>query len=196
MKTVAKSTMLEMSLMKALINTKEDSHQHQPNQPAPKKSNFGFQGQNSETKSAATIASGSEVTDAISDVRNDKSETNWLVTAYVDNDLKKPLKLVSSGNGGVDDLVNYLTSDLIAYVFIRVIDIIEGIKTVKFAFITYIGPDVSIMKKAKVATNKGGVTALFNPAHVTLEISSPNEISDEILLNTIQDASGSKSKVK
>jgi len=162
----------------------------------PKKSNFGFQGQNSETKTAASISASSEVTSAITDVRNDKSETNWIVSAYEDNDTKKPLKLVASGSGGVDDLVNHLSSDLIAYIFIRVIDIIEGIKTVKFGFITFIGPDVSIMKKAKVATNKGGVTALFTPAHVTLEIASSHEISDEILLNTIQDASGSKSKVK
>jgi hypothetical protein len=165
-------------------------------QSGPKKSNFGFQGQSSETKTGAAIAASGDVTNAIADVRSDKSETNWLVTAYEDNDTKKPLKLVASGNGGVDELINHLTTDLIAYVFIRVIDIIEGIKTVKFAFITFIGPDVSIMKKAKVATNKGGVTALFAPSHVTLEISSPNEISDEILLSTIQDASGSKSKVK
>jgi hypothetical protein len=162
----------------------------------PKKSNFGFQGQNSEGQTGSSVPASRDVTDAIADVRNDKSGTNWLVTAYEGNDTKKPLKLVASGEGGVDDLVNYLTTDLIAYVFMRVIDIIEGIKTVKFAFITFIGPDVSIMKKAKVATNKGGVTALFAPSHVTLEISSPNEISDEILLNTIQVASGSKSKVK
>jgi len=162
---------------------------------APKKSNFGFQGQGQESKSSNYAAS-QEVTNGIADVKNNKSETNWIVIAYEDNDTKKPLKVVSSGNGGVDDLVPYLTSDLIAYVFIRVIDIIEGIKTIKFAFITFIGPDVSIMKKAKVATNKGGVTALFAPAHVTLEISTAYEISDEILLSTIQDASGTKSKVK
>jgi len=163
---------------------------------APKKSNFGFQGQSSETKKEATIPTSAGVVEAINDVRSDKSETNWVVTSYEDNDTKKPLKLLASGNGGVDDLVNHLTPDLIAYVFIRIIDIIEGIKTVKFAFITFIGPDVSIMKKAKVSTNKGGVTALFNPSHVSLEISTTNEISDEKLLSTIQEASGSKSKVK
>jgi len=163
---------------------------------APKKSNFGFQGQSAESKGGSQIPVRQEVTDAIMDVKKDKSETNWIVTSYEENDTKKPLKLVASGTGGVDDLVDHLGTDLIAYVFIRVIDIIEGIKTVKFAFITFIGPDVSIMKKAKVATNKGGVTSLFAPAHVTLEISSPNEISDEILLSTIQEASGSKSKVK
>jgi len=162
----------------------------------PKKSNFGFQGQNTETKKEAAIATSGGVAEAIADVRSDKSETNWVVTSYVDNDTKKPLQLLATGNGGVDELVNHLTTDLIAYVFIRIIDIIEGIKTVKFAFITFIGPDVSIMKKAKVSTNKGGVLALYNPVHVSLEITSPNEISDEKLLSTIQDASGSKSKVK
>jgi len=165
-------------------------------QSGPKKSNFGFQGQSSETKTGASIAAGADVTNAVADVRNNKTETNWMVTSYEGNDTKKPLQLVATGNGGVDELVHHLTTDLIAYVFIRVIDIIEGIKTVKFAFITFIGPDVSIMKKAKVSTNKGGVTALFAPSHVSLEITTPNEISDEILLSTIQEASGSKSKVK
>jgi len=85
---------------------------------------------------------------------------------------------------------------MIGYGLIRVVDVIEGIKTVKFAFITYVGHEVSVMKKAKVSTNKGSVAGVFAPFHVTLEVGSTNELSDEILLSTVQEASGSKSKVK
>lgn len=60
----------------------------------------------------------------------------------------------------------------------------------------YIGPEVSIMNKAKATTNKGSVNSSFAPYHVTLDFSSTHEVSDEILLHLVQDASGSKSKVK
>ena len=129
-------------------------------------------------------------------MRNNKTETNWVVIAYHENDLKKQLVHVASGNGGVDEATSHFSNDNVAYILIRVVDIIEGIKTVKFAFITYVGADVPIMKKAKVTTNKGGVSALFNPTHVSLEIIHASEVSDESLLATVQDASGSKSKVK
>jgi len=52
------------------------------------------------------------------------------------------------------------------------------------------------MNKAKATTNKGSVNSSFAPYHVTLDFSSTHEVSDEILLHLVQDASGSKSKVK
>jgi len=161
-----------------------------------KKSSFGFQGQNSAATAGNTIPADSAVAEAIADVRNDKTETNWTVAAYEGNDLKKKLAHVASGNGGIDEATANLGPDVVAYILIRVVDVIEKIRTVKFAFITYVGPDVPIMKKAKVTTNKGGVTALFNPFHVSQEITNASEVSDESLLALVQDASGSKSKVK
>jgi len=163
-------------------------------QSSKKASSFGFQGQGE--SAGGNIAIDSAVTDAISDLRNDKTDTNWVLISYQDGDVKKPLILVNTGNGGVEEMNSNLAPDLIAYGLIRVIDVIENIKTIKFVFVYFIGADVSIMKKAKVATNKGAVTGVLSPYHVAFEVSSTHELSDEILLAKVQENSGSKSKVK
>jgi len=149
-------------------------------QSGKKQSSFGFQGQGD--SAGGNIDIDSSVTDAINDLRNDKTDTNWLLISYRDGDVKKPLILLASGKGGVEEMNSSLTPDLIAYGLIRVIDLIENIKTVKYVFLYFIGADVSIMKKAKVSTNKGAVTGILSPYHVTFEVSSTNELSDEILL--------------
>lgn len=73
---------------------------------------------------------------------------------------------------------------------------IDGHVTVKFAFISWIGNDTSIMNKAKVSTYKGALTEKFAPYHVDLTVSELREISDLIIADKIANASGSKSHVQ
>lgn len=154
----------------------------------------GFQGNNAKVRASAGLTIDQSLLDAIADVRNDKTETNWALGGYLNNEVKKPIQLIAKGNGGVDEITPHLASDIIAYGLIRVVDVIEGIKTVKFVFLVHIGSDVSITKKATIATHKGGVIDGFGAIHLTVEISG--EISDEILLSKVQEASGSKNKSK
>lgn len=176
--------------------TKEVSHSVTDSHSSHKKSAFGFQGNAPESRSSAGLTIDQTILDAIADVRNDKTETNWALASYHGNDVKKPLELVATGNGGVDELSSHLNPEMIGYGLIRVVDIIEGIKTVKFVFIIHIGSSIPITKKAVVATHKGGVVDGFGSIHLTVEISGSHEISDESLLAKVQEASGSKSKVK
>ncbi len=162
-----------------------------------KKAVFGFQGNSKEVRGGSGLSVDQTILDAIADVRNDKTETNWALASYPGgNDVKKPLELVGSGNGGANELATHLTPSMIAYGLVRVVDVIEGIKTVKFVFVIHIGNEVTITKKATVATHKGSVVDKFGSSHVTVEISGEHEISDEIILSKVQESSGSKSKVK
>ena len=176
--------------------TKDVSHATSETSSGHKKSAFGFQGNAPESRGSAGLTLEQDLLDAIADVRNDKTETNWALASYQGNDVKKPITLVAKGSGGVDELSSNFTSDMIGYGLIRVVDVIEGIKTVKFVFIIHIGSDIPITKKAIIATHKGGVVDGFGAIHLTVEISGSQEISDEILLAKVQEASGSKSKVK
>jgi drebrin-like protein len=58
----------------------------------------------------------------------------------------------SSGSNGFEGLKNYLEEDAVCYALMRVVDEYEGIPTLKYAFITFVGEKVSIMKKAKIST--------------------------------------------
>ena len=79
-----------------------------------KKSSFGFQGQNSAATAGNTIPADSAVAEAIADVRNDKTETNWVLAAHVDN-IPDTIRLTGSGSGGVDQLVASLNENSVMY---------------------------------------------------------------------------------
>jgi len=166
------------------------------NAPVARKNNFGYQGQTPSTTGSVNVVIHESLTEAIRDVRDDRTETRWCIGKYEDDDVKKPVVFVDKGNGGVDEFINYLIADTIAYALVRVTDVIEGISTVKFVFINYIGSDVGVMKKAKISTHKGGITSAFGPFHVDFDVSSPREISDDIILHKVASNSGSKSKVR
>ncbi|KAI8807232.1 hypothetical protein BJ742DRAFT_813864 [Cladochytrium replicatum] len=137
-----------------------------------------------------------QLLEAVKDVRNDKSSTKWVLGTYRDGNISNPVVLVATGPGSVEDLKAKLSDGQIAYALIRVTDMIDGHPTIKFALVTWIGGSVSIMKKAKIATHKGGVSEAFTPFHVDLTVSVDSELSDEIVLSKVQAMSGSKSFVK
>ena len=125
-------------------------------------------------------------------MRNDRTETNWCLAAYEDDDPKKPVVLVAKGSDGVLGMQAFLTPASVAYGFFRVVrvtcarsrrqrtqtdvrrastawrgvdaqtDVIDGHQTVKFGFVCYIGPQVGIMKRAKLTPQKGGAVEHFS----------------------------------
>ncbi|KAI9209038.1 uncharacterized protein BJ171DRAFT_488270 [Polychytrium aggregatum] len=133
-----------------------------------------------------------QMTEAIQDVKNDKSKATWVVGSYIDGDLAKPIDLLASGEGEADDIRQHLDASAISYGLVRVTDVIDGHATIKFAFFSWIGPNVSIMKKAKIATHKGAVSEKFGPYHVDIVASELSEISHSRIMSKVQEASGSK----
>ncbi|KAJ3384985.1 hypothetical protein HDU92_003294 [Lobulomyces angularis] len=129
-------------------------------------------------------------------VRDDKSDTIWMVGSYENDDIKNPIVLVGSGKGGYKEFSEFFKPESLSYVFLRVIDKVDGNATRKFVLVNWVGENVSMMKKAKVSTNKGEVNEKFSPFHVDFTISEKKEINDDIILAKVQAYSGSKSFVK
>ncbi|KNC97305.1 uncharacterized protein SPPG_07234 [Spizellomyces punctatus DAOM BR117] len=150
--------------------------------------------------SAATqsqgVTLGTELLEAIKDLRNDKTPTKWVVGTYQDGNIANPIVLSAKGDGGAEEMKQKFAPDGIAYSLIRVTDFVDGHPTVKFAFVTFIGQQVGIMKKAKISTHKGGVTEHFAPYHVDFTISERREIDDTVIMNKVSRVSGSRSMVK
>lgn len=159
------------------------------------RSAFGWQGNASAVSANAGIQFDQEVLDAIRDVHHDVAK--WCLAVYQDDDLKKPVVLKGRGTGSVDaEMLPLLQPNSLAYGLVRVVDVIDNISTAKFAYVFFLGPEVKMMTKAKVGTHKGSIQEKFAPYHVDFDISSTREISDALVLQKVQAASGSRSMVR
>ena len=85
---------------------------------------------------------------SIADVRSDGSTTNWTLSLFE----KDALRLIGSGSGGADELSTQLTADGVYYGLVRTTEQIDKSTTVKFVFISFLGENLGVMKKAKMST--------------------------------------------
>ena len=80
---------------------------------------------------------------------------NWMLLNFVD---KKKLQVLSKGKGGLSELKEQLKDDEVMFAILRVgaEDRKEALTSIrqKFMMITWIGPNVGIMKKAKVGPQR------------------------------------------
>jgi hypothetical protein len=116
---------------------------------------------------------------------------DWILLTYTGADLTA-LKEVGHGSGGVSELVSHLNDSLIAYGLLRVVDVVDGIPTTRFAYITWIGDSVPGVTKARVGTNKGAVTEIIGHYNVEVIASQKSELTQDSIMGRVQDASGSR----
>jgi len=135
----------------------------------------------------------SEIKAAIADLRSN-SPTDWVLLSF-ESPKSQKVKLVNKGEGGVSELVQNFQDDVVGFALVRKIDKIDDSETVKFAFINFIGDKVGILQKGRISVTCGGVKDFFGSFHVDFTISDRAEISDEIVINKIQETSGSGSRV-
>lgn len=159
-----------------------------------KKVTGGFGGMQGTT--GASLKIDDSVFEAASDVRNDSSDTNWLVATYQDGNPKLPLVCLGSGNDGIAAIGSMLEDDMVGYSLCRVTDIVDDISTVKFVYIQWVGDSVKPMVKAKTSTHKSDLEQIFYPAHVTIFANSAEDISESEIMDKVQSSSGSKSHVR
>ncbi|KAL1529631.1 hypothetical protein AB1Y20_000573 [Prymnesium parvum] len=94
---------------------------------------------------------------ALRDVKSE-SRTNWMACTYDANN-SQALRLLASGEGGFLELIESLTDILVVYgCFMAVY---EGQS--KCVFVTWVGPDVSPMTRARVSMHKSDVMNWFQP---------------------------------
>lgn len=149
-----------------------------------------------QTPGAVAVNIDDAVTEAIADVRDDDTSTDWCVGSYGEKNPKKPIVLIGKGTGGLQGIIKLLENDIVAYALLRVQDTVDGIATVKFVFITWVGENVKPMTKGKISTHKSTIEKAFHPAHVPIYATALGELSEDIIMSKVQNASGSKSHVK
>lgn len=147
------------------------------------------------SKQGAPVAFSPELADALTDIREDSSPSNWLLAGYEGGNPKNELVVLGSGTGGLAEMKEALQNDLVLYGLLRVSDQVDDITTTKFVYIMWVGEKVKPMTKAKVATHKGSLEEMFKPAHVTVYAYEQSDLRQQTIMDKVTSASGTKSHV-
>jgi hypothetical protein len=132
-----------------------------------------------EVKEAVSFKNPDEVISAIKDVRNDSTDTDWMLTCYEDPSKMKEIIFDSKGknifnkikgSGGVEELKKHIQDGNVYYGMVRVKDVYDGNVTIKFVFIHVQSDKIKTLvkgnlfffnKKASLSTHKGVVDKMF-----------------------------------
>lgn len=155
-----------------------------------------FTGMTGMAKSSGGMRTSEEVADVIKAVRDDGNDTIWCTVAYEKNDPKKTLVVENTGSSQDDFPDQFRGDSTILYGLIRVNDVVDGIDTVKFVYVQWLGENVKPMSKAKVSTHKGALENQFKPFHVSIFATIQSEVSLRVILDKVSSASGSKINIK
>lgn len=76
-----------------------------------------------------------ELQEAIGNLRNDDSDTSWVIGTFENGNIKNPLSLVGNGSGDIEEFKECLEDDKVMYGLYRAKDTLDGIETIKFVYI-------------------------------------------------------------
>lgn len=129
------------------------------------------------------------IREAIFAVRSDESPTDWCLITYTAAK-SKTLKFLASGSGGLSEMKQHLKDDVVAYGLLRKLEIIDATEAVKFCFVDWRGENINRMQRANLGVHSGAVKQIFHPYHVDIQPTNTNEITDELIMQKIKNASG------
>lgn len=124
---------------------------------------------------------------AFKDVCDDKTATDWVVFGY--DGKTYDLKVVDTGEDGIEEMADSLNSSKIQYVFLRVID--PNSKLHKNVLINWIGEGAPVSKKGACARHVQDVANLFRGAHVTINARMEDDVDEDTILKLVAKSSGS-----
>jgi drebrin-like protein len=123
--------------------------------------------------------------------RNDKGE-RFIVIGY---EGKNKLKVIATGEGGLEEAKEYLPADECRYILVRKVHMVEISTTTKFGYIDWTPQGIRPMRRALLSTHKSQVEDMLKPHHVTLQADCMEELQDSVILDKIGMSSGTKSFV-
>ncbi|KAJ3306428.1 hypothetical protein HDV03_005038 [Kappamyces sp. JEL0829] len=125
------------------------------------------------------------ITDAIQDVRNDATATNWVLIGHKDEN-PNVLTLVAKGNDGYQGLASRLDPKQVLYALLRVTTRVDLSDTIKFVYVHWSGESVGFAKKGKYGVVHGAVHKYFLPYHVDFDITELREMTESMVIDKVQ----------
>jgi len=125
--------------------------------------------------------------DAYKEIRNDKNETNWVLAGYEGN---AKIVLQGKGSGGVSELVGNFKDDQAQYAYVRVVSGDSESRRTKFVFVSWCGPSVGALKRAKMSVHKANIKTIFRDFAVELHGESSEDLTEDIIMAKVKKAGG------
>jgi len=129
-----------------------------------------------------------DIAEAYEDVRNDASPTTWALLSYDES------TIVLAGTGAdYDEFLSKFNDDERLFGFLRFTTGEEPnfkCKRAKFVLITWIGANVSALKRAKVSTDKTFVKAILQNFAIEIQTSDIHELNEDYIKAQLVKAGG------
>jgi len=148
----------------------------EPEKLAPKKHNM------------STAVDKDAIRGAYDDVRSDTTDTEWAVFKF---DQNNRLGVTAKGKDFPDFKAHFGNDDR-GFGYIRIKTGDEMSKRAKFVMVTWIGPGVSVMKKAKMSTDKALMKDICQNMSVELQLETHGEFSHDNFKLQVDKASGAR----
>lgn len=118
-----------------------------------------------------------EIEAAAEDVRSD-SDTDWCLFGYVGK--TDTLKVVDTGEDGLEELVGELNPSSTQYAYVKVED--PNSKLPKFVLINWVPEGAPVNRKGQSARHAQDVHRFLHGAHVTINARNEEDIEEEQVL--------------
>ncbi|ENN73114.1 hypothetical protein HUJ04_008684 [Dendroctonus ponderosae] len=116
------------------------------------------------------------------DVLSEKTETNWALFGYEGH--SNVLKLVSQGDGGINELKEDLSSGKIMYAFVKLNDPSTSLD--KCVLINWQGEGANTVRKGLCANHLRDVEKFFPGAHLTYNARNEDEVDEDLLIEKLK----------
>jgi len=123
--------------------------------------------------------------DALDDVRNEKTATNWVIYGYVPKTDK--ITVDQTGTGGLAEMLDCMSDGKVHYCFIRFN--VNGVY--KYVYISWCGEGVAGLRKGSFAGHAVDMGKLLHGYHVQINARSESDIDEKDILSRLARATGS-----
>ncbi|KAG8802430.1 hypothetical protein FRC17_006416, partial [Serendipita sp. 399] len=123
-------------------------------------------------------------------VRNDKSEVNWLLIDY-EGPRSDTLKLTATGTGGLSELKEHLSDDNASFAYVRVsYSNDRESQREKFVLVVWIGTNVKVMRKAKISVHSADVKSVLRAFSIEVAAKDKDDLTEEPIIVRLRKAGG------
>jgi len=130
---------------------------------------------------------------AMAKLRDDKSDTNWLLAKWEEKD---KLVFVNSGTGGVAELLNHVEDNNVSFGLVRVVEMVDGkSRTIKFVFLKWQPTTIRSMLRGQINVKDAAIKSLFGSFTANYDVEAKSDISEQIIMDRIGAISGTRSNV-
>jgi len=130
------------------------------------------------------------INEAYQEVRNDKSETNWLLLDY-ESDRSDKLKLTQTGTGGLSELKEVLDDSKASYAYVRVSYSNDKESTrEKFILVVWIGLYCKVMRRAKISVHSADVKDVLRVYSIEVAAHEKDDLKEDPIVVRLRKAGG------